>query len=145
MVLPPELMQKYEALFDRYTSTVPRFEQHTLNRFIEGGYFSRHLNRVKGIYKTRCEELLKILKKYNFEISGEKAGLHLLIKTPLADKLLSCAKDESIRLYNLDDYYFTAPVTPSDTLIIGYAGSSSDELKILDKFLENFFNLHGKQ
>ena len=142
MVLPPELMQKYEALFSHYTSTVPRFEQQTLNRFIDGGYFSRHLNRVKNIYRKRCEYLLKILKKYNFQISGEKAGLHLLVKTPFANELLNKALQNSIRIYSLDSYFFTPNSNPSDTLIIGYAGSSSEDFELLDNFLLNFFKLH---
>lgn len=36
MVLPKKLLEKFDKHFGTYSSTVPRFEQHTLNKFISG-------------------------------------------------------------------------------------------------------------
>lgn len=139
MVLPRSLTERYESLFCRYTSTVPRFEQHTLNRFIAEGYFSRHLNRMKNIYKKRCEMLIRILKKYDLKVSGEKAGLHLLAQTKKAAELAAYVLNCGIKLYSLDDYYFTPQKKPSQTLILGYAGCSAEDFERLDRVLHDFF------
>ena len=37
MVLPKKLLEKFDKHFGTYSSTVPRFEQHTLNKFISAG------------------------------------------------------------------------------------------------------------
>ncbi len=34
MVLPKKMLEKFDKHFGTYSSTVPRFEQHTLNKFI---------------------------------------------------------------------------------------------------------------
>ena len=137
MALPDELMSEYEKHFCGYTCTVPRFEQHTLNCFIERGYFSRHLNRVKNIYRKRCERLYELLSVEDVQISGEKAGLHLLVKTPCAEHFIKTAKNEGIKLYRLDDYFFSPPRESSDTVIIGYGGCSDDDIVELKKIVKD--------
>ncbi len=131
MALPDELMSEYEKHFSGYTCTVPRFEQHTLNSFIEGGYFSRHLNRVKNVYRKRCERLYEILNVEDVQISGEKTGLHLLIKTPRAEEFIEAARKKGINLYRLDDYFFSPPQQSSDTVIIGYGGCCDEDIEEL--------------
>ena len=45
MVLPVPVLEMYRAEYGVYSSTVSRFEQQTLCRFMEEGHFARHLNR----------------------------------------------------------------------------------------------------
>ncbi len=139
MALPDSLMSEYEKHFSGYTCTVPRFEQHTLNCFIERGYFSRHLNRVKNIYKKRCEKLYELLNVEDVHISGEKAGLHLLVKTPCAEDFIKTAKNRGIRLYRLDDYFFSPPQESTHTVIIGYGGCSDEDIAELEKTLKDIW------
>lgn len=136
MVLPPELLDIYEKKFSGYSPTVPRFEQHTLSRFIREDYFARHLNRVKNIYRKRRDLLIETLLKlpYDTEISGEKAGLHLLIKSASAKEMLKKAAENRIRLCDADDYYFT-PHKPSNSVIAGYSGVSEEDIELLGRAL----------
>lgn len=138
MVLPKKLLERYEERFYRYSSTVPRFEQHTLSRFISENYLSRHLNRIKNIYKKRRDALIEELEAspFNIEISGEKAGLHLLFSLPEASEILDRAKKQGIKLYNSDDYYFTPQSSSKNTLIAGYAGVSAEDIKYFGSFLK---------
>jgi GntR family transcriptional regulator/MocR family aminotransferase len=137
MVLPKKLLSVYEERFYRYSSTVPRFEQHTLNRFISENYLSRHLNRVKNIYRKRRDLLIEVLKSlpFDIEISGEKAGLHLLFKSSAAADILNIAEKYDIKLYNSDDYYFTPQSKSKNTIIVGYAGVSNDDIDYLRQCL----------
>lgn len=131
MVLPPRLLDIYRKRFGGYSSTVPRFDQHTLSKFIEEGYLTRHLNRVKGIYKKRRDTLLEALEPYPVKVSGEKAGLHLLIRIPEGgmEPLLESAQRYGIKFYLLDDYYFEPWGKPSNTLIAGYAGVDEEQIQ----------------
>ncbi|MBQ8235694.1 MAG: PLP-dependent aminotransferase family protein [Clostridia bacterium] len=51
MILPPALLEEYNKRLSFYACTVPVFEQLTLAAFIKEGYFERHINRMKKLYK----------------------------------------------------------------------------------------------
>ena len=80
--VPEALLSVYLAKGRFYSSTVSRVDQRILAKFISGGYFERHLDRMREIYKgihdARLGELKPLEKR--FEITGEFAGLHVLLK-----------------------------------------------------------------
>ena len=47
MILPESLLPRYDEILGRYSCTVPLLEQYALAEFIEGGYFERHLSRMR--------------------------------------------------------------------------------------------------
>lgn len=47
MVLPSNLTLKFKQNLSFYSSAVPIFEQLTLAKFINDGYFERFLNKLK--------------------------------------------------------------------------------------------------
>ena len=49
MVLPPKLYWKYRSIFSSFACTVPLFEQKTLASMLDGGFFERHVSRLKNI------------------------------------------------------------------------------------------------
>lgn len=133
MVLPEKLLGLFNERFSGYSSTVPRFEQRALARFISEDYLSRHLSRLRNAYRKRRDLLTAVFKEspYPVEISGGRAGLHLLIKSPDAEKILKKAAEGGAKLYRLDDYYFTPPEQPTNTLIAGYAGTGAEDIALL--------------
>lgn len=130
MVLSKDMLKKYTQHFSAYSSTVPRFEQHTLNKFISGGYFARHLSRVKNIYKKRRDKVIEAISSPDVTIMGERAGLHIVAKTNRSKEILRKAKQQGIRLYDMDNYYFKEGKA-SNSVIIGYAGVTDDEIEQL--------------
>lgn len=52
-----------------------------LQKFMEEGYYERHLNKTRALYKNRHDVLISSLRKMKeiLEISGENAGVHLLL------------------------------------------------------------------
>lgn len=132
MVLPKGILKKFEERFKAYSSTVARFEQHTLDKFISDGYFSRHLSRVKNIYRKRRDKLLDALSDFDVKISGERAGLHIVVKMRNAKEIIKSAEEKDIKLYDMDDYYMDGQ-GDSDSIIIGYAGASDEDIESLKK------------
>lgn len=61
MVLPVPVLEMYRAEYGVYSSTVSRFEQQTLCRFMEEGHFARHLNRLRSACRARRDALLEAL------------------------------------------------------------------------------------
>ena len=55
MVLPRPLLDEYEKRYDFVHSTVSKVDQMIVQRFLEEGYYERHLNKTRAVYK-RSEE-----------------------------------------------------------------------------------------
>lgn len=137
MVLPPALLEKYRAECNFYSSTVSRIDQRILNEFIRDGYFERYLNKARKIYREKHDILLQELKPFQkkFKISGEHAGLHLLLTTKddrfTEAELVHLAAEAGVKVYALSDAYVgecenskaTAP-----TVILGYAGLKKEQI-----------------
>ena len=134
MVLPEQLLPAWHAKYRLYSSTVSRFEQQTLARFITGGYFTRHLARERVAYKARRDALTAALQEAfapeELHLTGLHTGLHLLAELrdpPPDDALRAAAEAEGVRLSLLSDYDLTGGgAAPAGTLVLGY-GSLADE------------------
>lgn len=135
MVLPPRLLKRYQKECYFYSSTVSRIDQRILNEFIKDGYFERYLNKTRKIYREKHDILLQELKPFSkkFRISGEDAGLHLLLglrdKSFTEKELVERAQESGVRVYAFSE----ARVAQSDetgnpTVILGYGGLRKEEI-----------------
>jgi GntR family transcriptional regulator/MocR family aminotransferase len=136
MVLPAQLLEVYRKNFIFYSCTVPNFEQYTLSKFMSGGYFERHLSRMRNSYKERRDVFIDAISKSkladNIDIIGENAGLHLLMKIDNdmdETKLVAKAKAAGVRVYGLSEYYsFPIQHYHENTVVIGYSGLQAPEI-----------------
>lgn len=137
MVLPASLLAHYQKDFTFYASTVSRFEQQTLFKFISGGHFERHLNRMRNIYRARRDLLIAQLHAIDplgqIQISGDQAGTHVLltVRNGLSERqLIAAAAKCGVKVYGLSDYYFVNPATaPASTVVLGYSSFALSELE----------------
>ena len=109
MVLPPELLKRYHKNCGFYSTTVPKIQQEVLRAFIEEGHFERHLNKMRGIYRSKHDFLLAELKKKNWveKIYGDHAGLHVLVQVNTEKKekeICNLAEKQGIRIYGISEY-----------------------------------------
>ncbi|HEX2945006.1 MAG TPA: PLP-dependent aminotransferase family protein [Clostridia bacterium] len=136
IVLPMLLLQRYNDEYSFYSSTVSRFEQYTLYRFIQGGHFERHLNRMRNVYRSRKDTLIEEIKKLSFgekiEIIGENAGLHLMLRVQgylTENELVTRAEKVGIKLYGLSEYYLAPDeAMPNNVVVIGYSNYDKSEI-----------------
>ncbi len=88
MILPPDLMAQYRAKLGFYSCTVPAFEQLTLARFLDEGYFEKHLNRMRRHYRLLRDGFLTLLSASpcadRILVQGHEAGLHMLLRLETA-------------------------------------------------------------
>lgn len=141
MVLPEPLLAVYRERCGFYTSTVSRVDQEILTRFLRDGYFERHLNRMRGVYRMKHDLLLDLLGPFraDFRIQGELAGLHLLLesrKNTSEEELIARAWEAGVRVYGLSEYLIPAATIPKEcfppesrTILLGYAGLSADQIR----------------
>ena len=141
MVLPHGLMDVYRNKLGFYSCTVPSFEQHTLERFISRGYFEKHINRMRKLYKSIRNRVRTAVEQCtvagHLTILEEHAGLHFLLQVdlPLTDaELTEKCRDLGLRVAALSSYY-RFPEENSHCLVINYSGLTEQTLSQLEQIL----------
>ena len=136
MVLPPSLAAAYRARLGYYACTVPSFEQYTLARFIEEGYFEKHINRMKTFYRARRNQMIQCIEASPFyqrvSIREADAGLHFLLKihTDLSDaQLKQMAAARGVRVSFLSDYAAQNGEQFAHIMVINYSGVDPEAFK----------------
>lgn len=146
LVLPLRLLKIYKEHYGFYSNTVPRTEQKQMTEFIRQGHFERHLNRMRIIYKSKRDYILKSLEPYvkSIKISGENSGLHLLIQFTdgrSEEQLLTQARIHKLHVYGLSEYLIAPDPNIKPTILLGYASLPSEHLpEAMKRFVQCFFN-----
>lgn len=140
MVLPTPLLEEYNKKSRFVNSTVSKVDQLIVQKFIEEGYYERHLNKTRALYKSRHDTLIEELKPLLdiCSISGEQAGVHLLLtfKNGMReDELIQRAKEKDIRVYGMSDYLINSPKEQGRTVLLGYANLTEEQIKEAVKIL----------
>ena len=144
MILPDALMAQYRQKLGFYSCTVPSMEQLTLARFLDEGYFEKHVSRMKRHYRLLRDQLLQLLhqspKANRMTVQGDEAGLHFLLQlqTGLPDREIEQRLTKNgIRAASLRHY---AVELPDDAVrsrvVIPYADLSEADLPRLMAVLE---------
>ena len=144
MVLPPHLASLFYEKLGFYSCTVSNFEQFTLAKFIEDGYFERHINRMRTYYRNKRDHLLQYLAHCPaakaLQVEGENSGLHFLLHltTEASDsQLREVALKAGLQIKFLSDYYHNMLSDNSHTMLMNYTGIEDARLyPALDKLFE---------
>ena len=135
LVLPKSLLALYRERGRVISSTVSRVDQRIIAGFLDGGYYERHLNKMRAVYKARHDVLLEELKAFRriCRVSGEHAGVHLLLTfTDGRDEAeaIRQAAQQGVRVYGLSRYYVgDATGKASATVILGYANLTEEAIR----------------
>ncbi len=149
MVLPPRLTEQYRTNCGFYSVTVPKIQQEILCTFLKEGYFERHLNKMRGIYRSKRDFLLSELKKYDWAayVGGDQAGLHILVhvqSTLGEEELCRRLAGAGVRAFGIYEFRLDGKEEkPFDTpvLLLGYGRPGENEMRrgllVLDKIIRN--------
>ncbi len=134
LVLPDEeLVETFavaKTIVDRQS---PIFDQVVLTKFIEEGHFTKHIRKMRMIYKERQEFLINEINRELcglLEVKPSDAGMHIVAWLPenFSDKKISItAKENNLVVYPLSEYVIKFKRRPG--LIMGYTGFDKDNLK----------------
>lgn len=132
MVLPEKLSNELLTREDIYMQSASVTEQLALAKFIDLGYFERHIRKIRKVYSERNElitkELLKNGREY-LSVMGNQSGFHILLKAHNCDtaKLKSLLLKKGIRI----------ELTPGldDNIILLYYSGIYDEKEFVSLFI----------
>lgn len=144
MVLPAHLIQRYYNKLSFYSCTVSNFEQYTLAKFIEEGFFEKHINRMRNYYREQRNTLLNCIKTSPLssmvKIAEEDAGLHFLMylySTLTEAEIMERMEQADINITFLSKYYHETPALsyskcPNESehvLIMNYSGLPRENME----------------
>ena len=138
MVLPPALYDKFTEVFGGAANVVPLFEQKTLSKMLDGGYFERHVNRLKNYYRTVRERLLAAIEE--LPVSGQVietgGGLHITLALGGFDsdgEIKALAERQGIYVKCLSDYLLSHAEGYEGVAVINYSGVTVEKLESVIK------------
>ena len=135
MVLPRHLLADFQEKLGFYACTVSAFEQYTLASFLSGGYYEKHLSRMRKHYRQKRDAVISAVRQSPLAdratITEEDAGLHFLLRldgAPPDDVLRREAEVRGVRLAMLSDYYQQPEDAPQHVLVVNYTGIDIEKL-----------------
>ena len=128
MVLPVTLVNRFYKELGFYACTVSNFEQFTLARFINEGYFEKHINRMRLYYIRQRQTILDAIGASRLsgrcDIIEQDSGLHVILTlhTNKSDSTLQAAlAAHSIHLAALSEYYNVQTPKSSHRFLLSYS------------------------
>ncbi len=82
VVIPPDLVDRFTAIRRTIDLGPPTFYQEVLADFISEGHFSRHIRRMRMLYRERRDILVDSIHNVlgtTAEVLGSEAGMHLAL------------------------------------------------------------------
>ncbi|AWG44667.1 GntR family transcriptional regulator (plasmid) [Priestia filamentosa] len=130
MVLPKPLIEKYHENHFRFVQSVSRLDQEVLKRFMQEGYWKKHINKMRVVYSKKRDVLVSAISTYfpdSIEIIGLDAGLHLLVRPNngmTEQELIERAAKYGIKVYSVSEY----GKNDYQTIMLGFAVLSEKEI-----------------
>ncbi|SHF99102.1 MocR-like pyridoxine biosynthesis transcription factor PdxR [Pedobacter caeni] len=149
MVLPSAAMANEftiaKAVIDRQS---PVIDQAILTRFMVEGHFSRHLRRMRLIYKKAQEDLVGLLQKHlggQIRISVADAGMHLIIwllKKQDTATILQMARERGVMLYAIDE--LSVEFRHEGAFFLGFTGFKPETMEKAVLILKEVLSLNNQ-
>lgn len=131
LVIPKELVERFQIVRLAMDIGPATFPQAVLGDFIREGHFSRHIRRMRSLYRERRNVLLDCLRSTlgpELEVTGEHAGMHLcVVLKGIRDRdIVRRAARASLWLAPLSSSY--AGKAPRQGLILGFGSTRTEEM-----------------
>jgi GntR family transcriptional regulator / MocR family aminotransferase len=132
LILPARLIEAFATAKFNYDRGSASIEQLAFADFLSRGEFDRHLRRMRPLYRSRRDTLLRALARHLPDIrpTGASAGLHVLAWLPEdADEgsIVARAAARDVAVDGLASMRVAAPGPPA--LILGYARPTEREIE----------------
>ena len=125
LVLPVELVRRYETEMAKYNSMVPWLMQRILAKFIERGGYRRLVRKLRTKYKNSHDLLLKELHQISpdIQVISQGSGLKFLLEFPAnmhRDLLIDTARKNGVKVYSPERFWQRKELCPPNLIMIGF-------------------------
>jgi GntR family transcriptional regulator/MocR family aminotransferase len=148
IVAPRDLVDRFVAVRFAMDIFPPYLYQEVLTDFIDQGHFTRHLRRMRQVYRERRTALIEILARElpsgaGFDVHGAEAGMHLAMTLPerLRDlKISARAAQDRLWLTPLSPSYLSEK--PRQGFILGFGSTPPDLIPQAVRQLRSLLTTH---
>jgi GntR family transcriptional regulator/MocR family aminotransferase len=132
IVIPADLVDRYISVRLAMDIFPPYLYQEVLTDFMQGGHFTRHIRKMRGLYKERRTALVSSIRATfgsEMELHGVEAGMHVAATLPagLSDiQIATLAAQHQLWLWPLSPCYMTKPSRQG--FILGYGNTSQGQI-----------------
>jgi len=146
MVLAPSLLTRFHTLYHDYFSAVSLLEQKTMAKFMEQGYWERHVRRMRIVYQKKHDAMLMAIDRYfgnRVTVIGQGAGLHVVVQLEGENvgetEIIRRAAQNGINLFPFSATFATG--TPATTsLLVGFGGMTAAGIEQGIKILSRIYS-----
>lgn len=134
MVLPETLLKTYLEIADQISSPVSSLEQKMIAAFIADGFFEKHVNKMRKVYKEKRITLMNALHQLGDQVSvtGENAGHHLLVQlgNGMTEETMCCrAMNLGVKVYPVSPYFIHGVSKNHQSMVLlGYGSLTEAEI-----------------
>jgi GntR family transcriptional regulator/MocR family aminotransferase len=134
LVLPdPQMLSLFVSAKSMMDRQSPTFEQIVTSQFLKEGYFTKHIRKMRTLYKERQEFLIKEVNKELgnlIRLKSSEAGMHLIAWLPEdydEFKISKIARENNLIVYPVSEYVLKFKQKPG--LFLGYTAFDKASLK----------------
>ena len=134
MVLPQTLLANYEHDGTIFKQTVSKIQQLTFATFMREGYWNRHLNRIRTVYKKKHQLLVHTIQQEMgtlVDIIGSQSGLHIVLHVHNEmneQQLIDKAAEKGVKVYPISLYDAVHDLRKESYILMGFGGLSVDDI-----------------
>jgi GntR family transcriptional regulator/MocR family aminotransferase len=132
IVIPADLVDRYISVRLAMDIFPPYLYQEVLTDFMQRGHFTRHIRKMRALYKERRTALVSSIRATfgsEMELHGVEAGMHVAATLPagLSDiQIATLAAERQLWLWPLSPCYMTNPSRQG--FILGYGNTSQGQI-----------------
>ncbi|NML22636.1 PLP-dependent aminotransferase family protein [Pseudoflavitalea sp. G-6-1-2] len=146
LVLPSsEMIKPFKKIKEIVDRQSPALEQYILHDFMEQGYFTRHIHKMRLLYAERRIVLMRLLQQQltpYLDIIDMGCGMHLVCKlNPKVNSelLKNEIRERKIKVSFVDNYTLQHPQQPA--ILLGFTAYTPYRLKIATEKLRECFEI----
>ncbi|TYP79749.1 PLP-dependent aminotransferase family protein [Paenibacillus methanolicus] len=138
IVLPEELASRMRS--ERLPLDAPsRIDQWAMTRFIDQGYWFRHIRRIRGLYGKKHDRLLARIREYfgdHATVTGHSAGLHIQVSvrtSASSRELIRLAAEAKVAVYDFDNMlvgYESIGANDAPIIYLGFAALTEKQIDV---------------
>lgn len=134
MVLPKTLIGQYYDTFRTYAAYVPWLEQKIMQKFMNLGYWERHLRRVCLLSKKKHDILVHTINELMGDkvvIHGKNVGLHVILEFNNGlseEELIIRAQKQGVVVYPVSRYWIRLEQYSDNMIILGFSGMTESDI-----------------
>lgn len=134
IVLPAELLARWNAAHSGDYCSLAWLDQEILRSFMASSAWSRYIHTTKSLYQRHHDRLVRCLERElgdRVRIFGADAGLHLLVEDVdgrSQDELIRLALEKDVRVYPTDQYWASSPHPMDSMVLMGFSGIATESI-----------------